>query len=244
MAQDAQDALRKTMLTFKLEEIKAALVKAKDKGVDAAKRKASAGAGGASITGSGADLWNEEFCFTSSSSAAASAAVSTKRARAGSIHDRAARSCLPLGPETKEELYDWPTFIAERIAQDPDRAARLLAMLGKGLRMTTDYSGMDCPVEAVTQLETAMENVLGRKAKQPGSEFTVTHACENDTLPQKVLRRLRDLRCYGCIFSDLMDRVPAAHRDSIKQMLPGSVTSPERCKAAYEEIASYVMQHR
>ena len=30
MAQDAQDALRKIMLTFTLEEIKAALVKAKD----------------------------------------------------------------------------------------------------------------------------------------------------------------------------------------------------------------------
>ena len=114
-------------------------------------------------------------------------------------------------------------------------------MLGKGLRMTTDYSGMDCPVEAVTQLETAMENVVGRKAKQPGSEFKFTHACDNDTLPQKVLRRLRDLRGYGCIFSDLMDRVPAVHRDSIKQMLPGSVTSPEKCKAAYEEIASYVI---
>ena len=35
MAQDAQDALRKTMLAFTLEEIKASLVKAKDKGVDA-----------------------------------------------------------------------------------------------------------------------------------------------------------------------------------------------------------------
>ena len=35
MAQDAQDALRKIMLTFTLEEIKAALVKATDKGVDA-----------------------------------------------------------------------------------------------------------------------------------------------------------------------------------------------------------------
>ena len=110
-----------------------------------------------------------------------------KRARpkAGSIQDRIARSHLPSGPETAEELFDWPTFIVKQIAQCPQRIQRLSTFLEHGLRMTSDYAGMDCAAEALTQLEQAMEEVLLRPAGEPKSAFIFNYACDIARLPQR-----------------------------------------------------------
>ena len=169
-----------------------------------------------------------------------------KRARpkAGSIQDRIARSHLPNGPETAEELFDWPTFIVKQIAQCPQRIQRLSTFLEHGLRMTSDYAGMDCAAEALTQLEQAMEEVLLRPAGEPKSAFIFNYACDIARLPQGVLKKQQKLRGRGCIFKDILDRLPAAMQKSLQELDPPEDASPEESQQAYEAMFLLLLRNR
>ena len=138
--------------------------------------------------------------------------------RAGSIHDRTMKAQLPLGPETVEELYLWPEFIIQQLAKKDGCGPRLLSLLDHGLRLTTEYSGMDCPVEALVQLEKAMHKILGRPMDDPRSRFAFLSACDNDELAQSVLLDLIQRRGgQGCLFCDISDRLPLHFRNKLKK---------------------------
>ena len=140
--------------------------------------------------------------------------------KVGSASHRGARSNLPTGPESAQDLFDWPSWTTKRIAEDPARAKRLVDFLSCGTRLSTDYSGMDCLVEVFIQFEQAMHRVLDREPGQAGRHFRYTRSCDKERLLQTVLADLQQRRGYGCIFTDIVDRLPAHLHAKVISMQP------------------------
>ena len=88
---------------------------------------------------------------------------------------------------------------------DGSRRQRLLWLFRMGLSVTTAYSGMDTPREALTQLAEAM-----RVKFDFWPQIEYVHSCDIAELPQKVLLWLAKEKDFGisCVFSDLEDRLP------------------------------------
>ena len=108
-------------------------------------------------------------------------------ARTGSIEDRVLKSSWPRGPETLEDLFVWPGFVIEKITQDETRSKRLRSMVCHGIRMSTGYSGIDCPVEVMQKLEQAASMLWEKPVVEPNARIMFTHACDTNPSCQKVL---------------------------------------------------------
>ena len=106
-------------------------------------------------------LWDEEEgCFAPHGGSRPSKQA---KARVGGIRDRVQRAGLPTGPDCKEDLFDWPAFILSMVAKNPKRLERLIAIFVEGLRMASDYTGIDCPAEA------ERKRVVARKEQEEQS---------------------------------------------------------------------------
>ena len=60
------------------------------------------------------------------------------------------------GPATMQEVANWPLDLLNRTALRPGAQQQIRELLHSGLKFTTDYSGMDCPREAMHLLKPAM----------------------------------------------------------------------------------------
>ena len=74
-----------------------------------------------------------------------------------------------------------------------------------GWSVTSAYSGMDAPREALTQVAEAM-----RAEYNFWPQIEYVHSCDTAELPQKVLLWLAKEKDSGasCVFADLEDRLP------------------------------------
>lgn len=131
------------------------------------------------------------------------------------------------------------------IGEEDGCGPRLVSLLDHGLRLTTEYSGMDCPVEALVQLEKAMHKILGRPMDDPRSRFTFQSACDNDELAQSVFLDLIQRRGgQSCLFGDISDRLPWQFRKGLLAKEQKEDASMNEAKAAYANIAETLMDNR
>ena len=99
---------------------------------------------------------------------------------------------LPPGLLTMEELMDWPLAVVKSICcsglpQDEENALRLHTNLMQGITLYTDYSGMDCPREALELGIAACEKVMGWSFPRP--PLRVGRTCDKGAV--------QDCRTFG-----------------------------------------------
>lgn len=164
--------------------------------------------------------------------------------------ERESRSAfLPAGPSTLEELLDWPMQIVQGIRssgapEDEELALRLQTNFAGGVKAYTDYSGMDCPKEAMRLGVLATEKSFGMTFPSP--PFTFVRASDKGLLQQRVLADLAQMdgEPFSCLFGDLLERLPPAARQHLEAALPEQGATKQEKSQAYQDIRSWLLSNR
>ena len=164
-----------------------------------------------------------------------------KLARKGGVLFRSMDIAKPKGPESFQELMQWPKSHVQTIARDEEMKQRLIKVMRKGIRMQTAFSGMDAPREAMRQIAQGMRCAFDFR---PQIEYT--HSCDNAELPQKVLTWLAKEEDAGqsCVFSDLEDRLPDDAKFALQNLAPDPDSNKLEKAAAYTRIWEYLHDNR
>ena len=167
-----------------------------------------------------------------------------KRRRQQQLERSDFRSCAdgkPKGPESLQELMDWPSWVTSTVMQDPDRAHRVKQLLQGGVRVVSDYSGLDAPRECLTQLSKALQDDHGVTAR-----FYFQRSCDHAALPQRVLTYLATEVDAGnsCVFADLEDRLTEDAREQLNTYMPKEDDTKEVKELAFQMIRQWVAHNR
>ena len=161
--------------------------------------------------------------------------------RLGGIESRQFMSALPKGPETLDELMDWPSQLLRCV----ERASgglfdRLKKVLGRPVLVTSAYSGIDAPRESLCQLGRALQAEYGQDVT-----FQFCHATDKATGPQTVLRYLAEKVDAGesCVFSELEERLSLEMREILDGMMPVDGQSSEEKELAYADMHQYLFRN-
>ena len=158
--------------------------------------------------------------------------------RLGGIESRQFSSALPRGPETLDDLMDWPSQLLQCIEQTAGGLfGRLQKLLARPVRVTSAYSGIDAPRESLYQLGQALQARYGQSLT-----LQFCHATDKAKAPQEVLMYLAKNVDGGasCVFSDLEDRLTSETREYLDSMMPKDGQSSEAKKLAYDAMSEYL----
>lgn len=161
------------------------------------------------------------------------------RMRHGSLSDIVARSRLPKGPSTQQELANYPTSIMNAVFADKDREHRLRELLRPGVCETVDYAGMHCEGEAKRLMFQAIHNASGWR---PGF-YKVPRCCDQAQLPQRVLVEISQNMYNGemCVLQDIHDYISVGANKLLDELEPdagsSSTTKTERYSDMWDWIA-------
>ena len=121
------------------------------------------------------------------------------------------------GPETAAELGNWVNSLLKVMTVRGLRD-RAICMLQNGLVGTTDFSGVDFPVESIR---------LSSGALMSGSPKVVfVRSCDWERVPQRILRE--SAKPNGCVFHDVNERLHPDMKAWIDENTPRKETSKTR----------------
>lgn len=151
---------------------------------------------------------------------------------------------LPPGPQSSDELADWPLQICESLCghnrEDEGVSLRLKTHLTSGIVMYTDYSGMECPREALCL------GILGLIQHHAWSfdSFPVQHSrmCGKDPLCLAVLDAIGQ-KDDSCVFENILDRLPTEAQEWICAATPAKTASSDIRRAAFANIRAWIWNH-
>ncbi len=129
---------------------------------------------------------------------------------------------------------------------DPHNEWNLQALLGCGVRVTDDYSGMNFPRETMQQLSRGFDEVLGWHWPGSGKRFEFTRSCDNAQRVQEVSLRLAAEVDGGksCVLCDINDRLPDEAKDLIACMMPREDAGPEERHKRLRDIETWLRENR
>ena len=165
---------------------------------------------------------------------------------------RRCSSQFPDGPETLEEAMDWPRYIIDSLRQGEDGSqdgsllTRVLMNLQQQNVVVTDYSGWECPQWGVHEMKIAFEEILKWEKAMLSQSFTFARACDFGPTQNRVLVAISN-QCHGsnlCVHSNMIDRLPRKARRHIKRELPPPGAWVEARRAAYAELAQWLLDNR
>lgn len=163
------------------------------------------------------------------------------RIRHGSLADILARSTLPKGPATAEELFDYPTEIVKVIFACPERALRVRQLLANGILETSDYSGMHCEGEAKRLMLDAMATTIGFEPPF----YKVSRCCDNNATCQKVLRDISQ-EIYNsemCVAKDINDYISEEATRLLDELEPDPSSDKDIKIMAYSSMGDWIMDN-
>lgn len=170
--------------------------------------------------------------------------TSKKKRKRGSLADRLAHSHLQPGPDSVENLFNYPVELVETIFQDAKRETRLRELLADGLVEHSDYSGISAEREA----KRLLIQVLAEE-----HNFQVPHhvskACDIDKDCQQVLVEASTVLDEGrsCVFTDIREQIhPEAQAfcsDVIAKAQADVGVDPTCLESAYSKIFQYLLQN-
>jgi hypothetical protein len=151
---------------------------------------------------------------------------------------------LPPGPQSSDELADWPLQICESLCghnrEDEGVSLRFKTHLTSGIVMYTDYSGMECPREALRL------GILGLIQHHAWSfdSFPVQHSrmCDKDPLCLAVLDAIGQ-KDDSCVFENILDRLPTEAQEWICAATPAKTASSDIRRAAFANIRAWIWNH-
>lgn len=157
---------------------------------------------------------------------------------------------LRPGPASAADLGRWPVEIAESLTatglpNDTEGMSRIEAWLRRGIVVYTDYSGVDCPKEAMELGLAGLQHVHGwdfSSERHPPLRFA--RACDCDPLPQQILLSLAGADSPGgatsCVFSDIADRLPPVGHAWVEAATPPEDACLVDKVAAHADIATWL----
>ena len=177
-----------------------------------------------------------------------------------SIRNSAPR-ILPPGPADVDELFKWPLRVvqaigadaspgyigAEAIGEGEARLLRLYSNLSRGLHMDALYAGFDCPRWALSTAVEAAVDHYGWKFDTDGTPMlTFGSVCEWGSMQCTVLFGVSEQvdGGKGCIFGDILQRLPPTAQRMIESMIPDDACTTEQKKIAFEEIRVWLFENR
>ncbi|CAE7239963.1 unnamed protein product [Symbiodinium sp. CCMP2456] len=159
-------------------------------------------------------------------------------------------SAAPPGLRSQDDVVEWPLDVVSSLcgAGNEECQLRLRNHVLKGMVLTTDYSGLDCPREALEMGVRALQHVMNI---EPGAQVVhVGRTCDKGLLQKRVQVELAQsieavLQDHErCHFEDILHRLPQRGQDWIAAASPGKhATKAERAEA-HAAIADWLMQNR
>ena len=166
--------------------------------------------------------------------------------------DQCDLSSSPPGIRSLKDLAEWPLDVATALCGGNDEKneelrLRLRNHLLTGMILNTDYSGLDCPREAMEMGIQALKRVLDLEI--PGSVLRVGRTCDKGAIQKRVQVELaRSFDFEGghqhCHFEDILHRLPKSAQDYISAATPNKSAPKADRAAAFGAIATWIMQNR
>lgn len=155
---------------------------------------------------------------------------------------------LPAGPTSLQDLARWPLDMIQSLSSqgnddDAEVLLRLETVVKQGILLATDYSGMDCPREAMEKGMQSCNMLFGWPVDRA---LVCARSCDCDRVASQLLVEMSEkFDCSdSCVFSDILDRLPEVARS---RMLAGVAAddAPRLDKtAAFADLAQWLDDNR
>ena len=159
---------------------------------------------------------------------------------------------LRPGPQSLDELCSWPLTVVQSLVSakdgnDGERFSRLKALLGRGLWIDSDYSGIAGEHEVMHQMVEALNLVASGSGVEALKDVKIVHGrfCDKAKQQQQVLRFISSLHNNSiCVFDDLNDRLPETARAVLDNMTPKQKISSKEAADLYRNMSEWLMENR
>ena len=147
------------------------------------------------------------------------------------------------GPASVQELWNWPTHVVQALL-DPmlddsaEMKCRLQMNILGGMQLYTDYSGIECPAEAMRLGIEACRREYGWSL--PDECFRLTRTSDKEKLQTKVLVALSGATDAPCHFGDILERLPQAAQEWIAAATPDDKATKTEKIDAYKCIHDWI----
>lgn len=166
------------------------------------------------------------------------------------------RDHLPPGPSTTRGLFNWPESIIDgvmtasgaaegsELCGDSDCLQRLVGNLKRGLAVTSDYSGMDCPREALERCVSALAKKCSIDPKD--LQLLFLRASDKGAMQRSVLEQISHMYddSRSCVLGDIMGQLPSAAREYIKAASPDKRLDAKLRASAHEDLEQWLYDNR
>ena len=123
----------------------------------------------------------------------------------------------PAGPATIEEMFNWPEVIAQTLTSCPDRRARLLDSLDRGIVLGSSYSGMRTEELAAAALVIGVHRAVPGYA--PTNEPFMFHSTTDIAREcQKLAMEASPSRRPKHVFQDLRHRLRVSCQEHLDRL--------------------------
>lgn len=159
----------------------------------------------------------------------------------------ALRLAAPLGPQTAAGLWEWPMAVVKGLFNsgseeaDCQMRARLQANLARGIAFRTEYSGVDCPREAMAMM---MDARRLESEWDYGGKVVFIRSCDKGTTQTRVLKAVASEHFGGapCHFGDMFERLPEGARAWIDAMTPAKSATKQTKQEAFKSIQDFLRE--
>ena len=151
---------------------------------------------------------------------------------------------MPDGPASFDDFATWPKTVVQKLfargdGNDEARLNRLKSLLGGGLQVYSDYSGMAGEYEFLFQLAEALTSKM---------ELHVTHRrfCDISKVSQSILKRISETEFddQPCVMCDINSRLPKHAIDWLDAAMPLHEDSAESSARSFASMEKYLMENR
>ena len=164
------------------------------------------------------------------------------------------------GIHSLEDMAEWPLDVASSLcaghdSKNEELRLRLRNHMLAGLVLNTDYSGLDCPREALEMGVCALKHELGLEL--PDQVLRVGRTCDKGQLQKRVQVEMARVIAEAngssresqagqqhCHFEDILHRLPENAQRYIAAATPPKTASKADRMAAFASISDWVMQNR
>ena len=166
-----------------------------------------------------------------------------------------AAASKPVGFAKESDFQEWPLHVVNSLCKfgnqsdsDQELSLRLQQHFLRGIVLSTDYSGIDCPREAL-ELSAKSFNILhGVECVDDAgaSAVTVGRTCDKGATQKRIQVAMSETFESGqrCHFEDLLDRLPPEGQAWVRAALPEKSDSKDVRARAFNSISAWLMDNR
>ena len=156
------------------------------------------------------------------------------------------------GPETWEEVADWPEDLVQRLRCHSSKITTLMDILQFGSLHTTDYSGFDCPREMMFHVQKVLQLLYDCDGKTGDILHRFVRSCDTGALQRQVLLWIANRIDAGgtCVLADIEGCFDDWVITQLDSMIPyqekSKLTDAEKQEvtAAYADMWAWLLKNR